>query len=104
MGGIFRKFVCALYERHKERKRLREREARRRRAVRAREQGWKDLFDNMSRRAAQGPGLASQPVSLTARQAADEARRGDANIQSVEESIEALGALPLARPPRRRDI
>ncbi len=103
MGNPF-KLVCALHKQRKERMRRRECEARRRGAARAREQGWADLFDHMSRNSAHAAGLASQPVSLTAPEAAVEASRGDADIQSVEESIEAPGALPLARPPRRGDV
>jgi hypothetical protein len=71
--------------------------------VHEREQGWKDLFDHMSRKAARGPHLVSQPVALTAAEAANEARRGEGNVPSTEEAIEAHGVFPLARPPRKRD-
>ena len=104
MIGVFlTKLVCRLHDQHKKRMRRYKREDRRRRAAREREQGWQDLFDHMSRRAARNPQLASQPVALTAKEAAHEAKRGEVNVLSEEEAIEAHGAFPLARPPRKRD-
>ena len=95
MIGVFlRKLVCRLHDQHRERMRRYKREDRRRKAAREREQGWKDLFDHMSRIAARRPQLASQPVALTAKEAAHEAKRGEVNVPSAEEAIEAHGAGP----------
>ncbi|QPF93747.1 hypothetical protein [Bradyrhizobium commune] len=110
IGDIVSEFLWSLRVFQEERKHIRTREARRQRAKEAaREQGWQDLFDHMSRTSVRnGSGNGSQntaqAVSLTAREAAREANGDKANVQRAEGSVEALGVLPLARPPRRGDV
>jgi hypothetical protein len=90
MIGTFTKMICKLREQHKERVRRDLREQRLRRAAREREQGWRDLFDHMDRvsghAARTASRLTSQPVALTAREAATEANRLDIRVQNDEDS------------------
>ena len=95
-SNILKKLVCALHEQLEERTRLRQREKRRRRAAIAREKGWKDLFDHMARHSARASGLASQPVSLTAQEAAGEVKRDEAHAHQ-HQGPESSNILPLAR-------
>ena len=103
-GDILTKIVCKLHELKAEREWHRGRAERRKSALR--KQGWDDLYDHMSRNSVEtAPGMADQPASFTAREAAVEAHRGEADVVRPEEgSIEALGILPLARPPRKGDV
>ena len=103
-GDILTEIVCKLHELKEEREWRRGRAERRKRALRRK--GWDDLYDHMSRNSVEtAPGVANQPASFTAREAAAEADRGEADVVRPEEgSVEALGVLPLARPPRRGDV
>ncbi|MDH6262061.1 uncharacterized membrane-anchored protein YhcB (DUF1043 family) [Bradyrhizobium sp. BR13661] len=84
-GGVLIRFLCRLNEQRKERIRGYRREERARKAERDRAQGWKDLYDHMSRRAARAKtDLTSQPGALTARAAATEAQRDDIHAPAVE--------------------
>ncbi len=99
--NFFVRFLCSLHEQRKERTRIRLREERRRKAAREWENGWADLFHHMSRNAARSaPGSASRPVSLTAREAAIEAKHDEAIGHQDERALDPAGNLPLARPPR----
>ena len=103
IGDVITEIICTLHELQAERKWRRGRAARRKKA--AREKGWNDLFDHMSKSAVRtAPGVASQPVSLMAREAALEAERDGPVVQRQEGSVETLGVLPLARPPRKGDV
>jgi ATPase subunit of ABC transporter with duplicated ATPase domains len=95
--NVLMKMICALHEQREERKRRYQREERRRKAAIAREKGWKDLFDHMSKRAARASGLASQPVSLTAQEAAGEVKRDEAHAHTHQGPAESSNTLPLAR-------
>jgi hypothetical protein len=103
-SNILKKMVCALHEQLEERTRLRQREKRRRRAAIAREKGWKDLFDHMSRHAAPASGLTSQPVSLTAQEAAREVKRDEAHAHNHQGPAESANILPLARSQRSGNV
>jgi hypothetical protein len=97
IGDIITEIVCKLHELQAERKWRRGRAERRKRA--AREKGWNDLFDHMSRNPARAaPGVNSQPESLITREAALEAERDGPLVHREERSVESLGILPLARP------
>src|SRR5579871_5551822 len=99
-GDILTGIVCKLHELKQQREWRRGRAERKKSALR--KKGWDDLYDHMFRKSA---GAARQPVSLTAREAAVEAGRGEADVVRPEEgSVEALGVLPLARPPRKGDL
>ncbi len=103
-GDILTEIVCKLHELKWQREWRRGRAERRRRALR--KKGWDELYEHMSRKSvATAPGMAVQPASLTAREAAIEADRGKANVVRPKQgSVEALGILPLARPPRKGDV
>lgn len=101
IGDIMTEIVCKLHELQAERKWRRGRAARKKKA--AREKGWDDLFDHMSRSAGRtAPGMASRPVSLIAREAALEAEREGPAVQPEEEAVDAPAVLPLARPGAQR--
>jgi hypothetical protein len=103
IGDIITEIVCTLHELQAERKWRRGRAAPRKRATR--EKGWDDLFDHMSKSPVRtAPGVASQPVSSMAREAALEAKRDGPVVQRQEGSVEALGVLPLARPARKGEV
>jgi hypothetical protein len=103
-GDILTEILCKLHELKAEREWRRGRAERRKRALR--KKGWDDLYDHMSKNSVGNRGgRAVQPASFTGREAAVEAKRGEANVVRPEEgSVEALGVLPLARPPRRGDV
>jgi hypothetical protein len=103
-GDILTEIVCKLHELREARQWRRGRAERRKRALR--KKGWDDLYDHMSKNAVgKAPGVAIQPASFKAREGAVEADRGEAVVVRPEEgSVEALGVLPLARPPRRGDV
>ena|SRR5579871_2856732 len=103
-GDILTGIVCKLHELKQQREWRRGRAERKKSALR--KKGWDDLYDHMSRKSAGAArGAARQPASLTAREAAVEAGRGEADVVRPEEgSVEALGVLPLARPPRKGDV
>jgi hypothetical protein len=102
-GDIATEILCKLHELREERKWRRGRAERRKRALR--KKGWDELYEHMSNNSARtASGEASQPASLTAREAAVEADRGEADVRREEGSVEALGILPLARPPRKGDV
>ena len=102
-GDIVTEILCKLHELREDRKWRRGRAERRKRALR--KKGWDELYEHMSENSARSASsAASQPTSLTAREAAVEADRGEADVRREEGSVEALGVLPLARPPRRGDV
>jgi hypothetical protein len=103
-GDILTEIVCKLHELKAERDWRRGHAERRKRALR--KKGWDELYDHMSKNSVgTAPGAAVQPASFTAREAAVEADRGEAAVVRPEEgSVEALGVLPLARPPRKGDV
>jgi hypothetical protein len=104
IGDIATKILCALHELREEREWRRGREERRKRAVR--KKGWEDLYNHMSKNSVStAPSVASQPASWTVREVAIEADRGGgADVRREEGSVEALGVLPLAQPPRKGDV
>ena len=104
IGDIATEILCKLHELREEREWRRGREERRKRAVR--KKGWEDLYNHMSKNSVPtAPSVASQPASWTAREAAIEADRGGgADVRREEGSLEALGVLPLAQPPRKGDV
>lgn len=100
---ILTKILCKLHELREEREWRRGRAERRKRALR--KKGWDELYDHMSKNSVRtASGVTSQPASSTAREAAVEADRGEADVRREEGSVEALGVLPLARPPRKGDV
>jgi hypothetical protein len=102
-GDIVTEILCKLHELREGRKWRRGRVERRKRALR--KKGWDELYEHMSENSARtASGATSQPTSLTAREAAVEADRGEADVRREEGSVEALGILPLARPPRKGDV
>ena len=102
-GDMSTKIVCKLHELKEARDWRRGRAERRKRALR--KKGWDELYAHMSKNP---PGVASsmtsQPASLTAREAAAETDRSEVDVRREEGSVEALGILPMARPPRRGDV
>ena len=110
IGDIATEILCALHELREKRKWRRGRKERRKEA--ARKKGWEDLYNHMSKNnhmsnsVPTAPSVASKPVSWTAREAAIEADRGGggAEVRLEEGSVEALGVLPLAQPPRKGDV
>jgi hypothetical protein len=102
-GDIVTEIVCKLHEFKEARDWRRGRAERRKRALR--KKGWDELYAHMSKNSIRPvPGAASEPASLTAGEAAVEAHRSEANVRREEGSVEALGILPLAQPPRRGDV
>jgi hypothetical protein len=102
-GDIATEIVCKLHELKEARDWRRGRAERRKRALRKR--GWDELYAHMSKHSVRtAPGVTSEPASLTAREAAVEANRNEADVRREEGSVEALGVLPLARPPRKGDV
>lgn len=102
-GDIVTEILCKLHELREDRKWRRGRAERRKRALR--KKGWDELYEHMSKNSARtASGAAFQPTSLTAREAAVEADRGEADVRREHGSVEALGILPLARPPRKGDV
>jgi len=102
-GDIATAVVCKLHEMKAARDWRRGRAERRKRALRRK--GWDELFEHMSKNSARtASNVTSQPAALTAREAAVEADRGEADFRREEGSVEALGILPLARPPRKGDV
>jgi hypothetical protein len=103
LDDILTKILCKLHELREKREWRRGRAERRKRALR--KKGWDELYDHMSRNSVPtASGVTSQPASLTAREAAVEADRGEEDVRREEGSVEALGVLPLARPPRKGDV
>jgi hypothetical protein len=103
VGDIVTEVVCKLHELKAARDWRRGRAERRKRALR--KKGWDELYDHMSKTSVRtASSVTSQPASLTAREAAVEADRGEADVRQEEGSVEALGILPLARPPRKGDL
>jgi hypothetical protein len=102
-GDIATEILCKLHELKEARDWRRGRAERRKRALRRR--GWDELYDHMSKNSVRSAsGVTSEPASLTAREAAVEADRAEADVRRQEGSVEALGILPLAQPPRRGDV
>ncbi len=102
-GDIATEVLCKLHELKAAREWRRGRAERRKRALRKR--GWDELYEHMSRNSVRAASSAtSLPASSTSREAADEAGRGEVDARREEGSVEALGILPLARPPRRGDV
>ena len=103
-GDILTEIVCKLHELKERREWRRGRAERRKRALR--KKGWDDLYDHMSKNSVgTAPGVALQPASFTAREATVEADRGEVDVVRREEgSVEALGVLPLAKPPHKGDV
>src|ERR1700760_3814308 len=100
-GDVVTEIVCKLHELKEARDWRRGRAERRKRALR--KKGWDELYAHMSKNSIRPvSGIVSEPVSLTAGEAAVEANRGEARRE--EGSAEALGILPLARPPRKGDV
>src|SRR5215470_14597245 len=95
-GDIVTEVVCKLHELKAAREWRRGRAERRKRALR--KKGWDELYAHMAKNAIRtAPGAASQPASLTARDAVAEANRNEADARRDEGSVEAVGILPLAR-------
>ena len=102
-GDIVTEVLCKLHELKEARERRRGRAERRKRALR--KKGWDELYAHMSKNSVRAASSAtSQPASLTAREAAVEADRDAADVRREEGSVEALGILPLARPPRKGHV
>ena len=102
-GDIATEIVCKLHEFKEAREWRRGRKERRKRALR--KKGWDELYAHMSKNSVHtASSVTSQPASLTAREATVEAERGESELRREEGSVEALGILPLARPPRRGDV
>ena len=102
-GDILTEIVCKLHELKEARDWRRGRTERRKRALR--KKGWDELYAHMSKNSLRPvSGVASEPVSLTAGEAAVEAERSEANARREKGSVETLGILPLAQPPRRGDV
>ena len=107
VGDIVTEVVCKLHELKAARDWRRGRAERRQRALR--KKGWDELYAHMSKNSVHtASGVTSQAASLTAREAAVEANREADRVETharpEEGSVEALGILPLARPPRRGDV
>jgi hypothetical protein len=95
--------LCKLHELREARQWRRGRAERRKRALR--KKGWDELYDHMSKNSVRtASAVTSEPASLTAREAAVEADRVEADVCRQEGSVEALGILPLAQLPRRGDV
>jgi hypothetical protein len=101
-GDIVTEVVCKLHELKAARDWRRGRAERRKRALR--KKGWDELYAHMSENSVRASGVTSQPASLTAREAAVEAHRGETDARREEGSVETLGILPLAQPPRRGKV
>ena len=102
-GDIATEVLCKLHELKAARDWRRGRAERRERALR--KKGWDELYEHMSKNSVRtASSSTSQPASLTAREAAVEADRDEADVRRKEGSVEALGILPLARPPRKGDV
>lgn len=103
-SDIATEIVCKLHELKEARDWRRGRAERRKKALR--KKGWDELYAYMSKNSIRTvSGVVSEPVSLTAGEAAVEANRSEAqHIRREEGSAEALGILPLARPPRKGNI
>src|ERR1700750_577092 len=99
-GDVVTEIVCKLHELKEARDWRRGRAERRKRALR--KKGWDELYAHMSKNSVRPvSGAASEPVSLNAGVAVVEAGRSEAHVRREEGSAEALGILPLARPPRK---
>jgi hypothetical protein len=102
-GDMLTEIVCKLHVLKEEREWRRGRAERRKRALR--KKGWDELYAHMSKNSVRtASSVTSQPASLTAREAAVEADRHEPDVRREEGSVEALGILPLARPPRKGDV
>ena len=102
-GDIATEVLCKLHELKAARDWRRGRAERRTRALR--KKGWDELYAHMSKNSVRtASSVTSQPASLTAREAAVEADRDEPDVRREEGSVEALGILPLARPPRKGDV
>ena len=102
-GDILTEIVCKLHEFKEAQEWRRGRAERRKRALR--KQGWDELYAHMSKTSARTASRSpSRPASFTEQEAGVEADRDGADGRREEGSVEALGILPLARPPRKGDV